>query len=304
MFTTSLERSTCAGSGPIRSAFAQSTATSTRSSMSPGSSRRTPSSCRKAYSRGSGPPPDRYISTSLPSWRSATVVASSEPSASPSGFSWVTTRNRSCARRASTTECRSVICGIVVGGELIDQLCHANATLDRRIVLERQLWSPLHSELAGKPALKQPMSSLEPGERRTLLARVAEHADVDRRHAEVGARHDSGDRDEADPRVLQLGQRLRHDLPDGLVHSTHPVTHRGYSSECTGWRCWGSVPGASSSPWREGFSGSSSGTSGCRSCSLCRGIRLLPRAPISPSPGWRAPPRRSPTSVPGRRIRR
>ena len=56
---------------------------------------------------GSGTSPDRNMVTSLPSARSAIVVASSEPSASPSGFSWVATRKRSCSRIASATRVRS-----------------------------------------------------------------------------------------------------------------------------------------------------------------------------------------------------
>src|SRR5665647_398341 len=245
MSMTSFVRSTGAASGPIRSAFAQSTATSTRSPTSSGSSRRSPSSRMKSYSRGTAESPDRNISTSLPSWRSATVVASSEPSASPSAFSCVTTRNRSCARSASATACRSVFCAITVGGELVDQLCHTDATLDGEIVLEGQLRCPLHPELPCELSLQQPVRCLEARERRPLLARVPEHAHVHGRDAQVGARHDAGDRHEADPGVLQIGQRFRQDLPDRLVHPAHPLAHGGYSSRCTGW-CWqGSVSGAS-----------------------------------------------------------
>src|SRR5665647_1873441 len=244
MSMTSFVRSTGAASGPIRSAFAQSTATRTRSPTSSGSSRRSPSSCMKPYSRGTAESPDRNISTSLPSWRSATVVASSEPSASPSAFSCVTTRKRSCARSASATACRSVFCAIPVGGELVDELCHTDATLDREIVLEGQLRSPLHPELPRELSLQQPVRCFQPGERRPLLAGVSEHAHVHRRDAQIGARHHAGDRHEADPRVLQLGQRLRQDLPDGRVHPAHSLAHEGYSSRCTGW-CWrGSVSGA------------------------------------------------------------
>src|SRR5207244_7597543 len=115
--------------------------------------RASPSKGMNEYSRGRGESPARYITVSLPSWRSASVVASSEPRASPSGFSCVTTRKRSCARSASATASRS----LVVWGELIDQLCHAHAALDRRIVLEGQLRGPLHSKLACKSSLQQAM---------------------------------------------------------------------------------------------------------------------------------------------------
>src|SRR5664279_431030 len=296
MSITSFVCSTGAGSGPIRSALAQSTATRTRSATSAGSSRRTPSSCMKLYSCGIAELPDRNISTSLPSWRSATVVATSEPSASPSGFSCVTTRNRSCARRASVTACRSVVCVITVRGELVDQLRHSDAALDREIVLERQLRSSLHSELARQLRLQQPVRSLEPGERRAPLARIPEDADVHRRDPQVGARHHAGDRHEADPRILQLGQRLRQDLPDRRVHSPHSFAHAAYSSRCTGW-CWrGSVSGAFSWHSRGASSGSFWATSGCRSCSSWRRARRPPAAPTSPFPASRRQPPRPPTS--------
>src|SRR5947209_19839972 len=98
------------------------------------------------------------MTTSLPSWRNASVVERSEPRASPSGFSWVVTRKRSLARSASATACRSAV---VLWGELIDELCHAHAALDRRIVLEGELGSSLHPEFACQPRLQQTVRSVE-----------------------------------------------------------------------------------------------------------------------------------------------
>ena len=49
----------------------------------------------------------------------------------------------------------------VVWGELIDELGHAHAALDRRIVFEGQLRSPLQSQLPGDPRLKQAVRRLE-----------------------------------------------------------------------------------------------------------------------------------------------
>src|SRR5437764_9236175 len=115
---------------------------------------------------------------SLPSWSRASLAARSEPSASPSGFSWVVSRNRSCARSASATAARSL-----VSGELIDELCHADPTLDRRIVLERQLRSPLHPELARNPRLEHAVRRREAGEALLALAFRAEDADEDPRVA-------------------------------------------------------------------------------------------------------------------------
>src|SRR5579862_3734679 len=210
------------GSGPMRSAFAQSMATSTRSDMSSGTSRLRSSNGMNAYSRGSGASPLRYMTASLPIWRSASVAASSEPRESPSGFSWLTTRKRSFARSASTMARRS----LVVWGELIDQMCHAHAALDGRIVLERQLRSPFHSELAGEPRLEQPVRRREPLQGGPPLPCRAEHAHVHRRVPEIRCRVDAGHGDEADARVLQLGQRLCEHLPDRLVHPAHPLRHR------------------------------------------------------------------------------
>src|SRR5215467_14181161 len=185
MFTTSgdLER---AASSPIRSSLAQSTATSTRSAASAGASRTSPSSGMNAYSRGSGVFPARYMTASLPSCRKASVAARRDPSASPSGFSCVTTRNRSCCRSAYAIAFRSVVCVIVVRRELIDQAGHAHAALDRRIVLEGQLRGSLQPQLAGDSRLEHAVRRLEPKEARAPLSARAEHADVHRRVPEVG----------------------------------------------------------------------------------------------------------------------
>src|ERR1041384_46328 len=88
-----------------------------------------------------------YIAESLPSVSRASFIARIEPSASPSGFSCVTSRKRSFARIASATATRS----LAIGRELVDQLAHANPLLHRSIVFERQLGSSLHSELVREP---------------------------------------------------------------------------------------------------------------------------------------------------------
>src|SRR3954451_1795098 len=227
MSTTSRERSSGVSSGPMRSAFAQSTATSTRSPTSSGNSRSTPSSSMKLYSRGNGASPVRSISTSLPSWRRASVVASSDPSASPSGFSCVTTRNFSLSLSAAVIAWRSLI----FGGQLVDQAAHAHTALDRRIVFEGQLRGSLHSQLTRQPRLQQAVRCPQSAQRRRPLLLVPEHADVDRRVPEIGCGDDRGHGDEPDPRVLQLRQRLREDLPHRLVDPPHPLAHSGYSTD-------------------------------------------------------------------------
>src|SRR5213592_2864898 len=129
------------------------------------------------------------MTLSLPSWSSASFVARIDPSASPSGFSCVIRRKRSRERIASATASTS----LVVWGELIDQLRHADPALDRGIVFERQLRCPLHSELAREAPLQDAVRRGEPGEALLALLLGAEDADVDASVAEVRRRLDAGD---------------------------------------------------------------------------------------------------------------
>src|SRR6266536_1122847 len=214
------------GSGPSRLSLAQSTASRTRSPAQSGTVRFSSSRGMNAYSPGSGAWPARYMYAALPSCRSASVAASSEPSASPSGFSCVVTRKRSCERSASTTASRSAFWFVVVCDELIDQLRHANALFDRRIVLERHLRRALQPQLARDPPLQHPVRGLEPDHRLLALARGAEDADEDGRLPKIGRRVDTGDRDEADARILQLADGLSEHLAQGFVHAPHPASHR------------------------------------------------------------------------------
>src|SRR6266404_4003594 len=161
------------------------------------------------------------------------VVASSEPSASPSGFSWVTTRKRSCSRNAATTACKSLDVCVILGCELVYQAAHAHALLDGRIVLEGQLWGSLHSQLARELRLQQSVSRFQSAQGRGSLLDGAEHADVDGRVPKVGRGDDARHGDEADPRVFELGQRLGQHLPYRLVHTPHSLGHGTYSSACT-----------------------------------------------------------------------
>src|SRR6476661_4257780 len=142
------------------------------------------------------------MTPSLPSWSSASLVASSEPRAAPSGVSWVNSRKRSFERIAAATACRSLV--VCVWGELIDQLGHADPALDRRIVFEGQLGSPLHSQLARQAGLQDAVRRGEAVERLRPLDLGTEHADEDARVTEIRRGLDTGDGDEPDPRVLQL----------------------------------------------------------------------------------------------------
>src|SRR5512133_1832708 len=109
------------------------------------------------------------MTASLPSESSASFIANSDPSASPSGFSCVVTRKRSCERSASTTASRSAFCVVVVCDEVIDQLRHANTLFDRGIVLERQLRRALQPQLVRDSPLQDAVRRFEPGERLRAL---------------------------------------------------------------------------------------------------------------------------------------
>src|SRR5712691_2116609 len=156
----------------MRLSLAQSSATSTRSETSSGQRRRSSASGMNRYSPGSGASPCSTITLSLPSWSNASFAASSDPSASPSGFSCVVSTNRSPPRIASAAALNSVV---VVWGELIDQFGHPHPPLDRRIVLERKLRSSLHSQLAREPRLQNGVRGLQPFERLHAFALPAEH---------------------------------------------------------------------------------------------------------------------------------
>src|SRR3954449_4533992 len=77
------------------------------------------------------------------------------------------------------------------------------------------------------------MGSLETCERLHAFPFGAEHGDENARVAEVRRGIHTGDRHEADSGVLELPDRLRQNLTDGLVHATHAICHRGYSSDWT-----------------------------------------------------------------------
>jgi hypothetical protein len=133
------------------------------------------------------------------------------------------------------------------GRELVDQLGHADAVLDRAIVDELKAGRPAQTELLPDAALEDAGGPVERQEGLLPLALAAEHADPDLRVVEVARRLDRGHRDEADPRVLERGDRLREDLLHRFVDSTHPPAHRSPSSRWTSSRS----QGPSSNAWPE-----------------------------------------------------
>src|SRR4051812_261208 len=240
MSTTSCAFSRRAISGPSRRSFAQSSATTTWPEESGLGPRTIPAKSMNSYSFGMGTSPKRYMSASLPSSRSANVMARSEPRASPSGFSWVVTMKRSLLRRASATAARSPSV-VFVFVELIDESGEAHPPLYRRIVLKRQLWGSLQTELAVHAALEDTVRGLEAGERGVALLRGPEHAHVDGGLAKVRARVDPGHGHEADARVLQAADAFREHLAQRLVHTAHAAGHSKVTtsrSTCPSSKAW------------------------------------------------------------------
>src|SRR2546421_5942428 len=132
------------------------------------------------------------MTLSLPSWSNTSFAERSEPSASPSGFSCVVKVKRSCPRIAAATAARSLA---VVWGELIDQLRHPDPPLNRRIVFERELGSPLHAELARDSRLQNRVCSLQAGQRALAPPLGAEDRNEDSRVPQIGGGLDAGDSD-------------------------------------------------------------------------------------------------------------
>src|SRR5712691_5228614 len=228
-WSASIESGTCPSTSgsAMRLSFAQSSARRTRSATSSGQRRWSPSSCMNAYSPGRGASPWSTMTVSLPRCSSASMAATKDPSASPSGFSCVVRMNRSWPRIASATAVSSLA---VVWGELIDQLRHADPALDRRIVLEGQLWGSLHSEFTRESRLEHRVCSLQSRQRVGALPLGAQHRDEDAGVTQVGRGLDPRDRDEADARVLELPDSFREHLSDGFVYPAHSIRHQGYSS--------------------------------------------------------------------------
>src|SRR3954468_6878160 len=240
MLITNGACSSRADSGPSRLSFAASTATTARSPGPGAVPRKMPANSMNWYSFGIGTSPKRYISASLPSSRRASVVASSEPSASPSGFSWVVTMNLSRSRIAATTWPSSAASLVFVWVGLIDEPGEAHPPLHRRIVLEGQLWSSLQMKLAVDELLQHPVGGLEAGQCGVALSLGAEDAHEDGRLAEVRARVHPGDRDEPDARILERTDPFREHLAERLVHTPHASAH----SKVTTWRSTGPSPHA------------------------------------------------------------
>ena len=209
----------------IRSMLPQSRNTIARSSTSSGGAPTRRSKVQLRYSQGSGNSSgEMYISESLPSCSRMRCIASSEPSASPSGFSCVVSRNRSAWRSAATTWS----CSVATVTRRAAPRCASRARIDSSYEkTERR--GALHAQLPGDRLLHEPVRGAQAGQRLLLLLGAAEHAHEHASVAKVGACVYGGHRHESYARVVEaLRDSAREDLPDRLVHPAHAV--RGHSN--------------------------------------------------------------------------
>src|SRR5215203_3747166 len=109
------------------------------------------------------------ITVSLPHAASTSCMATSEPRASPSGFSWVTRTN--------------------VG---VQQLLDADAPVDRVVVGELERRRVLEAQLVAHAALQIAVGGTQAFERGSADRLVPQDGDVDARVAQVRAGVDSG----------------------------------------------------------------------------------------------------------------
>ena len=153
------------------------------------------------------------IRQSLPSAVRMPCMAISEPSASPSGFSWVTTTSLS----ASRSSCEDLVAGraAAVGQSSLAGRSSSSSVIrmpavDRVVVLEGQRGRVLERQL-GRPAARcrKPCAERSPSSVSLAAGVVAEHAHVDASVAQVRAGLDSGHGHESNARVLEIrGDRV------------------------------------------------------------------------------------------------
>ena len=143
------------------------------------------------------------MSASLPSvWR-ISCIAIRLPSASPSGFSWVTTTNFSAStqrgERLLALGSGAVFSHRSPASAVSSSSCgDPHAAIDGWVVDERERRRVLERQLGGDAPLEEAVRGAQPLEARLPLSLVAEHAHVDASVAQVWAGLDSGHCDESD----------------------------------------------------------------------------------------------------------
>src|SRR5512140_1916749 len=202
---------------PVRSGEPQSTTTAT-SYFEPSSAKTiVPAPGRKRRLPGTG----SAFSTvaTFPIFRRARASASSDPIASPSGFSWQAMRKRSFSRRTRQIAERSPLIRILLSlGNIAEDRVDPGAAVERVVVVELQFGGvPQTEEMAELP----PQETGGPTERlrhgRTLL-RWNEGGVVHVGDPKVGSDGNIGDGDRRQPGVVHLPQQEEGELfPDPLT---------------------------------------------------------------------------------------
>ena len=211
----------------------QSRNTTVRSAMSAGGAWIAASSTNTSYSGGSGRSSgETYMTESLPSACKSSCIATSEPSASPSGCSCVASAKRSSSRIRASTSSRvpAAISHVAHEGPIsVEDLLDSHAR--DRSCRRRRTRAPACASGAARPPpgpggsrgrWRRPASVSSRWARRRGTAVLAEHAHVHARMAQIGACPDVGHRYESHSWVLQSDC---HGIPDHLanrlIHSTH-----------------------------------------------------------------------------------
>src|SRR3954451_3357204 len=175
------------------------------------------------------------MTLSLPSAVSTLCMPTSEPSASPSGFSWVTSTKR-CAERISARTCsrEEVPPFSLIAGHLAQDLLDARGALGGVVIDELEGGRALHPQLAAHARLQDPVGGLQPRQRRLALLVGAQDADEHPRMAQVGTRLYVGDGHESDAGVLEvLKNCVAQHLAHRLVDATHARAHANSSKDAT-----------------------------------------------------------------------
>src|SRR5882757_7025575 len=210
-------------SAALRSRFPQSRNTTVRSSTSAGGEVISPGGARNRYSLGSGrsrSPTNGLLS--LPSAVRISCIAASEPSASPSGFSWVTTISLSAERSAPSTCSRFELDPFSVICRLPQQFVDPRGVVDRVVVLERQLRRALQRQLRRDPRLQEPVRRAQALDRLGASVLVSEHAHIHAGMAQVRTGFDGGHGHKSDARILQvLRDGVAENGTHGPIHATH-----------------------------------------------------------------------------------
>src|SRR5579884_84691 len=121
------------------------------------------------------------ITLSLPSVVRISCIATSDPSASPSGFSWVTTTSLGAPRSSSSTSsrlARSPFSAMILPRFVAKELGDPHPAVHRFVVLKGQRRRVLERQLRGQHALQEPVRGAQAREALGALLLVSENAHI------------------------------------------------------------------------------------------------------------------------------